>query len=236
MKQKVDCKVVLTKHCIPWRDFVISNYKRFYKLNLVLKTNTWVPIVERSIRKEMMEYDSIDQIIVVTDFAKKSLNTLFKISNDKIKKIYYGFSALGNSIDRKYKKINLRNKYGYDNSEFIILASGNVSARKGVFDLISCFEKIQSINFNIKLRLIIAGSDEHSSIFKKCKKYWSKITITASLNKETLYDFYSIADLGIVPSFIEQCSYTAIEMMRAKLPILVSETDGLKEIVNNNIG
>ena len=45
-----------------------------------------------------------------------------------------------------------------------------------------------------------------------------------------------MVDVGIVPSFVEQCSYTAIEMMCFGLPLIVSDVEGLKEIVPGNCG
>lgn len=33
LKRKINCKIVLTKHCIPWRDLITSNYKDFYYLD-----------------------------------------------------------------------------------------------------------------------------------------------------------------------------------------------------------
>ena len=58
-----------------------------------------------------------------------------------------------------------------------------------------------------------------------------KVTFTGFMEKNDLYDLYRIADIGVMPSFHEQCSYVAIEMMRHGLPITVSTTTGLKEMI-----
>lgn len=57
-----------------------------------------------------------------------------------------------------------------------------------------------------------------------------------SLDKNTLYSFYQIANIGIVPSHIEQCSYTCIEMMQSGLPLVVSDVDELREMVDEKCG
>ena len=60
---------------------------------------------------------------------------------------------------------------------------------------------------------------------------------TGRLNKEQVYDFYQIADIGVMPSMHEQCSYVAIEMMMFGLPMIISTTTGLKEMMpNENFG
>ena len=53
------------------------------------------------------------------------------------------------------------------------------------------------------------------------------------MSKKHLYELYAIVDVGIVPSVYEEFGYVAGEMMLNKLPIIVSETSGLKEIVKH---
>jgi glycosyltransferase involved in cell wall biosynthesis len=38
------------------------------------------------------------------------------------------------------------------------------------------------------------------------------------------------ADIGVIPSLQEQCSYVALEMMHCGLPVVASDIGGLKEI------
>lgn len=61
--------------------------------------------------------------------------------------------------------------------------------------------------------------------------YWSKIIFSGRLPKELIYKFYQIADVGILPSFAEQCSYVAIEMMMHGLPIVGTDSTGLSEMI-----
>lgn len=48
-----------------------------------------------------------------------------------------------------------------------------------------------------------------------------------------MYELYAIAEVGVVPSFHEEFGYVAAEMMLHKLPIIVNNTMGLKEITEN---
>lgn len=45
-------------------------------------------------------------------------------------------------------------------------------------------------------------------------------------------DVYRSAYIGVMPSFHEQCSYTAIEMMRHKIPLVGTDTTGLAEMLD----
>ncbi|MDR1200096.1 MAG: glycosyltransferase [Tannerellaceae bacterium] len=66
---------------------------------------------------------------------------------------------------------------------------------------------------------------------KECEDIWMHITWTGRLNKSKLYSIYSIADIGILPSLAEQCSYVAIEMMMHGMPLIASTSTGLNEMI-----
>jgi|GEM_PF-910732 len=234
LKQKISCKAVLTKHCIPWRDSITTNYPLFYYLSQTLFRGEQFLIPNPELRREMMGYEAIDHIITVTDFARDSLLTLFGIPAGKVSTVYNGLSLPPTSLDTSVK-FKLREQYGFRQGEILLLFAGSIIRRKGIYELVEAFcQLVQETNADI--RLVIAGPGEYAEVLKSCKKYWSKITFTGDVDKETLYDFYKMCDIGIMPSYIEQCSYTVIEMLYHELPIIVSDVDGLKEIIQSNFG
>ena len=69
----------------------------------------------------------------------------------------------------------------------------------------------------------------------ECKDDWGKILFTGKLSKQELYQFYQIADVGVMLSKHEQCSFVAIEMMMHGIPIIASDSTGLDEMVSDGI-
>lgn len=236
IKQKVNCNTILTKHCIPWRDLVIDNYKEFYELNKAFIKKERLHISNPRLKKEQFSYENLDHIITNTICAKTSLNVLFNVPSSKITVINNGIDAKDFKNHRQSQKDKLRQKYGFSPNEKLIIFAGNVNARKGIIELVQTFEKIASIKDYQNTRLVIVGPGDYALVLKTAKKHWSKITLTGSLDKNTLYDFYAIADMGIVPSYVEQFSYTAMEMMLSELPIIVTDVDGLKEMIQDDCG
>ncbi len=231
LKKAFRCKTVLTKHCIPWRDFITTNYPLFCNINQQFLSGERPHYLEGPLIREQLAYRDMDHIICVTELARKSLHQLFGFPMDKVSVIYNGL------LDAKAKrtaKRALKSTYGFDPQERVILYAGNINERKGVFDLVRAFDKV--LRRTAHVRLVIAGTGDLGSVLKNTDKNWSKITLTGNLDKTTLYDFYQIADVGVVPSYIEQCSYTAIEMMHHALPLIVADVDGLAEIVPNDCG
>lgn len=84
-------------------------------------------------------------------------------------------------------------------------------------------------------RFLIAGSGDFDKYLLECKDIWMNIIWTGLVEMEKLYELYTIADIGVMPSFHEQCSYVAIEMMMHGLPIIASTSTGLGEMIENNV-
>ena len=77
------------------------------------------------------------------------------------------------------------------------------------------------------------GEGDFALYLKECKGYWNKITFTGKLAKSELNKFYQIADIGILLSLHEQCSYVVLEMLSYGIPIIGSDSTGLKEMIEN---
>jgi len=91
------------------------------------------------------------------------------------------------------------------------------------------------LNENINCRLIIIGSGDDSIYFQQTEYIWSRVIFTGRIDKDLVYKFYQIADVGVMPSFSEQCSYVAIEMMMHGLPIVGTDSTGLSEMILDGI-
>jgi glycosyltransferase involved in cell wall biosynthesis len=237
LKQKSNIKIVLTKHCLPWRDLLTNDYSTFYALNLAYENGKKTNINHPQLKREILGYNWIDHVITVTKSAKYSLTHLFDIDPQKISVIYNGLNP---DTFKEYNilasKAILKKKYGFNPNEKIILYAGKITYSKGILDLVKIFDNISNTKGFKKIRLVVAGEGSHNQIFTAIDRSFGKITVTGNLNKNTLYDFLKMSDIGVIPSFTEQCSYSCIEMMYSGLPLIVSDIDGLKELISNDRG
>ena len=85
-------------------------------------------------------------------------------------------------------------------------------------------------------RLVIAGNGNYESCFQELQTICTKVTFTGLLEKKELYEFYRMANVGVVPSLFEPFGYVAVEMMIHALPLVVTETSGLAEVVDDTCG
>lgn len=171
-------------------------------------------------------YENVDRIICLSKYTEDILKNVYKIDESKINVIYNGLENIRLFPDSK--RIDIKRKLFFEDSEKIILFVGRLDEIKGVDFLIDAFKK--ALKEDPSLHLVIIGDGDFSRYFSKSVGYWKKITFTGRLEKKLLYEFYQIADVGVMPSFHEQCSFVAIEMMMCGLPLITSDSTGLKEM------
>lgn len=108
---------------------------------------------------------------------------------------------------------------------------GNSQQSKGLFFVL---EAMQAILTRIPSKLTVVGNIPHTLCDKIKYMYpFLNIRFTGVLSYRRLREIYSQADIGIISSIQEQCSYVAIEMMMAGLPIIATDVDGLSELISD---
>jgi len=168
----------------------------------------------------------MDNIICLSQFTKRLLIDYYRISSN----ISVIPNGLSDSITTSYFKKNmLKKKYQIPSISNTILFVGRLDPIKGLEYVIRSFRKI--LKYKPNVHLIIAGRGNFETYLKECENDWMNIHFTGFLLKEQLYELYSISDIGVIPSFHEQCSYVAIEMMMYSLPIIGTTTTGLQEMI-----
>ena len=86
-------------------------------------------------------------------------------------------------------------------------------------------------------RLVIAGQeiyDENRTLLQMFPEMATHVTFLGLLDAVRLCEWYEMADIGVIPSFYEQCTYTGIEMMMHGLPIVISDGFGLRSMFVEN--
>mgnify|MGYP005915141891 CR=1 FL=1 len=225
-----NCKIILGIHYFNWC-FPLNGNTKFFREIIYKKTEELTETVEKetqtTYKQDVAFLKSADHIICLAQYAKNLLISDYQIPENKLSLIYNGLKdeAIFLTPDEK-KTFKKRLHLGPD--EKIILFVGRLDDIKGVDYLIQAFKK--SLQERDDCRLIIIGDGEYSKCLQECKEDWGKILFTGKLSKQELYQFYQIADIGVMLSKHEQCSFVAIEMMMHGIPIIASDSTGLDEM------
>ena len=175
------------------------------------------------------------KILTVSEFIKNRVNSVKK--TNKVEVVY-------NGIDRTLFKPNfnnreeLRKKYGINEDDIVFLFSGRVCEEKGVMPLVNAFKRID--NKNCKLLIVGASfysSTMNSKFIKELKSNLNDkkehVLFTGYVEYEKMPEIYQVADILVVPSLFEEAlSLTLIEGMSTRLPVIISNSGGMPEVVN----
>lgn len=206
----------------------IECYNKKIRLNEIQKDV--ISLIENE--KTILGY--VDIIICLSKFAINLLKDLYKINPQKLLNIPNRIDTNENHKIKFYsnkEKSMIKKSLNFREEDKLILFVGRIHPLKGIEYLIDSFKKVLEIDENF--RLIIIGDGEYDIILTRAKNIWSNIVLTGKIDYETLSKFYQIADVGVLPSLNEQCSYTIIEMNNFSLPCIGTSSTGLSEQLDN---
>lgn len=226
IKRHMDARVILTKHCVFWRESMVSNYPMYYHLQSYLDTKEKASfLVKRILREEMLFFNSVDRVITVTDDAKRVVEFFYSVPPHSVACIHNGL----HHIEGGYSKLEIRKRLGYGGHEKIMLYFGHVSEKKGLFHLMDIAHLLSRELRDF--RLIVCGKGDFDTVLRHMPATLrSHVNFVGHLGKEELSHYLAIADVCVVPSLMEQCSYAALEAVYANVPLIVSNIPGLREL------
>jgi len=179
-------------------------------------------------RDEKEFYHLADRIITVTGYMNDFIHNYYGIEKDKIHTVYNGID-LGTFKDYDEKSKNeIKQRWYIGENEKVILFNGRLDNQKGLYYLLEGFRELLRQNPNC--RLFAVGDGSFKTYLKHSAEIWSKVSFTGYIDFGLIKQLYKIADIGIIPSVYDHCPYVALEMMLNKIPLVISNIEGLNEI------
>lgn len=182
---------------------------------------------------------SARKVLAVSNYTK---NDFIKITGAKNVDVLYNcidFKRYLVKISHKEKQY-MRAEYGISSKDFVFIYSGRIDIYKGVLELVKAFKKINRED----TKLLVVGKswfgdktvkDEYTcKVQKEAEKVRDKIIFTGFVDPERMPLMYQMADCLVVPSIWEEpFGVVALEGMASGLPLIVTNSGGLPEIVND---
>ena len=180
------------------------------------------------------------KILTVSEFSKNNFLELCRTDNIDVFYNCIDLKEYSNFISKEERN-SLRDKYGLNKEDFVFIYSGRLDKYKGVLELIKAFNKIQKSN----VKLLIVGkswfdekkekSDFEKELIRNAKESKNRIVFTGFIEPTFMPQIYQITDCLIVPSMWEEpFGVVALEGMASKIPLIVTNSGGLLEIVDDS--
>jgi len=235
LKKHFRCKIILIAHYTYWSFSLLGDIhklKRILQTPKKMLTDPFEKKVADGFKEDIKMINRADRLVCVARHTGEIFHRLGKVQEGKTEIINNALADAYQPASAKYKS-DLRLKYCFGNKAQIILFAGRLDEVKGIVYLIRAFRKVLHTHPNSFL--LIAGEGNFNAWLKEAEDCWSRILFTGRLDKEKLYELYCVADMGVVCSLHEEFGYVAIEMMMHALPVIVTKTGGLDEIVENGV-
>jgi len=173
------------------------------------------------------------RIIAVSNYTK-SLAIDAGADDSKISVIY-------NSCDEKYfyygkDKATARKKLNLPADTKIILFVGDLIKRKGVSCLIESLQTLKSSQQDF-LAIILGQGKELQNLEAMVKEYNMRnyVKFNGNVTRTVLADFYTAADVFVMPSFSEGHSVALLEAMASGLPLVASDIEGNRVSIEDGV-
>lgn len=231
-------RTVLTIHDLGWTMPFLGDSESYVKFI----NGTSVKKYEKNIadkvlamfKEDLRMYNLADNIICLSKDTVSLLRNLHKVNESKLHFIPNGIRKLKHHCS-KFKKI-IREDLRLHPDDKILLFIGRPTKQKGIYDLLTAMNEVLKHFPDVKL-VIIGNSDDGSfkEMMKTASKNATSIIYTGQIDKKLLKKWMTIADVGIVPSYYEQCTYSGIEMLMYGLPIVASDGFGVRYMFTDGV-
>jgi glycosyltransferase involved in cell wall biosynthesis len=117
----------------------------------------------------------------------------------------------------------------------IVLYVGRLLAMKGVDTFIEAVPEILNRVGKSELLFVFAGPGDRARYSRKLKrmKIEPYCLFTGSLPREDIIQLMSVAEVVVVPSFIENAPYVILESMACGVPVIATKVGGIPEIIED---
>lgn len=174
----------------------------------------------------------IPKIICVSDYVRLQVSDYFWLPKFKTITIP---NAVNPEDFQNAQRIDVEQfrrdlAHGHDK---IILFVGRLVHEKGVHVLISSMPEILK---SVNARLVIVGDGPIKKTLEglaQQRNLNSHVLFAGNVDDKTLRLIYQVADVSVVPSLSEPFGITAIQAFAARTPLVVANSGGLSEIVEN---
>lgn len=173
------------------------------------------------------------RVIVCSEFMKGEVGSVLSTPADKMDIIPNGVNAAKFDFDFP-DQAEFRADYAEPDEKINFHVGRNVR-EKGAQVLIDAFSKL--LSDYPKSKLLIVGGGDRSWLKNQAEDLGiaDRVYFTGFVDDDTLLKLYKVIDVAVFPSLYEPFGIVALEAMAAKVPVVVTDVCGLKEVVDHGI-
>jgi len=166
------------------------------------------------------------KVITISKYSKREIEEVLRIPGEKIEIIYPGVKAPSNRYTDISEKYGIQGKY--------ILYIGGIKPHKNIESLIKAYSLL-SPDLKREYQLVIGGrKNRHTEYLEKIIEKLNirdRVLFPGLIADKDLASVYKEASLFVFPSLYEGFGLPPLEAMACGVPVIVSNTTSLPEVV-----
>jgi UDP-glucose:(heptosyl)LPS alpha-1,3-glucosyltransferase len=172
------------------------------------------------------------RLVAISETIKEEVLKYYNLDVNKIRNI-----PLGVDVDKftplnrlKYRNL-IRNQYNLKETDFVIAFPANEFKRKGLWQIIEVVNTMKTDNIYV----FVLGKDDPMPYLEKLHEIGldNKFIFTGAT--PIIDQYFAASDMMILPTSYEPFGLVVLEAMASGLPVIVSQTAGVSELIQNNV-
>lgn len=183
-------------------------------------------------KEKLLAYNAW-RIIVCTDYMRREVERALESPWDKIDVVYNGIYPEKKHRHPDFDFWQFRRRFARDD-EKIVYYVGRMTYEKGITVLLNAApEVLRAMGGNVKVVIVGGGNTDSLKQQAWYLGIWDKCYFTGFMPDDDLDKFQTVADCAVFPSLYEPFGIVALESFAARVPVVVSDTGGLPEVVRH---
>jgi glycosyltransferase involved in cell wall biosynthesis len=173
------------------------------------------------------------RVIVCTDYMKREVAQALRTPIDKIDVVFNGIRAEKKQIPPEVDLTAFRRRFAAPD-EKIVYYVGRMTHEKGIARLLEAAPQVLKARQGaVKFVIIGGGNTTQYHYHARDLGIFDRVVFTGFMPDDDLNIFQTIADCAVFPSLYEPFGIVALESFAARVPVVVSDTGGLPEVVKH---
>jgi glycosyltransferase involved in cell wall biosynthesis len=212
--------VVVTSHGVEKRGWQLAlEERRLGRGGPSVKTRVVYPLT--SLWQSSLGLHHADHIFCLNEEDRNYLMRWLQLGSHRFTRIYPATDTIYAAIERDYARANH------------LMFAGTWLKRKGTEDLISAFSILAARHPNLELQILGSGLGEETLLAAFPETLRAKVRSKQAATECENALAFAGADIYLLPSIFEGTPLTLIEAMMSGMPIITTNTCGMKDVIRD---
>jgi len=181
-------------------------------------------------------YSVVSKIFVLSNFLRENVLQTCPVTDDKVVVIPGGIDLSKYEIGEKVRE-RLRMELNIPDSSIVIGTIARIDRGKGLIELVQAFSKLIENNKDIRLVIVGAPTVGEEKFFEELKDRVSKLKVQELVLftgfRSDIPEILTVFDIFVLASYGEAFGYVLLEASAARLPIIATDSGGVRDIVED---